>query len=358
MRAAVIGANGYLARNLLKVNEEANYGETAPCGHQAEHMDHAPGYRQIDMTRQEQLEQAIDGCDLVYFFTGKTGTIQGFDTPEEFLGINERMLLRLLTAYRAVGSRAKIVFPSTRLVYRGSDSPLAEDAPKQFLTPYAAQKYACEQYLEMYGRLYGVRYCVMRICVPYGTLVRPVSSYGTVEFFLRQARENGQIRIYGDGSQRRTVTYIGDLCHALWQAGQSAACENDVFNVGGEALSIRELAEKVAEATGARVVESPWPESVWKVESGSTVFDSKKLDEKLCCRPAMTVSKWISEMMNCAQTQSWGGICTMKDTDMKRPGGVFCNHLYTPAATVVCCALFILSAYAGAARKGGAVRCE
>ena len=39
----------------------------------------------------------------------------------------------------------------------------------------------------------------------------------------------------------------------------------------------------------------------------------------------------------------------MKDTDMKRPGGVFCNHLYTPAATVVCCALFILPVYAGAA---------
>lgn len=297
MRAAVIGANGYIARNLLWVNEQAGYAQAEPWGHQPGHLDGASGYRRIDLARQEELEQAIDGCDLIYFFTGKTGTIQGFDAPEAFLELNERMLLGLLRAYRAVGAKAKIVFPSTRLVYQGSDLPLAEDAPKQFLTPYAMQKYACEQYLQMYGRLYGVRYCIMRICVPYGTLVQPVSSYGTLDFFLRQAREQGEISIYGDGSQRRTVTYIGDLCHILWQAGLDDGCAEEAYNVGGEAMSIRELAERVAQATGTRVVSRPWPEQARKVESGSTVFDSEKLDGRLHYEPVMTVERWIEEMI-------------------------------------------------------------
>lgn len=297
MRAAIIGANGYIARNMLTVNSTAHYAETVPCGHSPAHVDGAAGYRMVDLARQEDVEQAIDGCDVIFFFAGKTGTVQGFDEPDEFLDTNERLLLHLLSAYRKINSQAKIVFPSTRLVYKGSDSPLREDAPKEFLTPYAMHKYACEQYLEMYGRQYGVRYCVMRICVPYGTLVRPVSSYGTLDFFLRQARETGQIGIYGDGSQRRTVTYIGDLCHILWQAGLDDQCANDVYNVGGEDMSIRELAQHVARATGAEVVEKLWPEEARRVESGSTVFDAGKLNNLLGYEPQMTVERWIHEMM-------------------------------------------------------------
>ena len=306
MRAAIIGANGYIARNMLAVNNMVHYGEAVPCGHSATHVDGAAGYRMADLSRQADVEQVIEGCGVIFFFAGKTGTVQGFDAPDEFLDTNERLLLHLLSAYRAIGSKAKIVFPSTRLVYKGSERPLREDAPKEFLTPYAMHKYACEQYLEMYGRQYGVRYCVMRICVPYGTLVQPVSSYGTLDFFLRQAWETGQIGIYGDGSQRRTVTYIGDLCHILWQAGLNDACANDVYNVGGEDMSIRELAEHVARATGAKVVEKPWPEEARKVESGSTVFDAGKLNSLLRYESEMTVERWVHEMM----TEKWQKIPT------------------------------------------------
>lgn len=297
MRAAVIGANGYIARNMLAVNRASHYADAFPSGRRQEHVDGAAGYYMADLDRSADAERAIEGCDVIFFFAGKTGTIQGFDAPDEFLDTNERLLLHLLSAYRASGSRAKIVFPSTRLVYRGGDGPLREDAPKEFLTPYAMQKYACEQYLAMYSRQYGARYCVMRICVPYGSLVQPVSSYGTLDFFLRQARKNGQICIYGDGSQRRTVTYIGDLCHILWQAGLYEDCSNDIYNVGGEDISIRELAEYIARSTGARVVEVPWPEEARKIESGSTVFDASKLDGILHYQREMTVERWIHEMM-------------------------------------------------------------
>ena len=297
MKAAVLGANGYIARNFLQVNTVSRYGEVRAFGRSPEQADGFAGYRRIDFDSVTDIEGAIDGCGLIYLFAGKTGTVQGFDEPDSFLDANERLLLHLLNAYRAAGSTAKIVFPSTRLVYQGNDVPLPEDAPKAFLTPYAMQKYACEQYLEMYRRMYGIRYCVLRICVPYGTLVQPVSSYGTLGFFLRQARETGQISIYGDGSQRRTVTYIEDLCRMLWLAGLDEHCVNDVYNVGGEDMSIKELAEQVARATGAEVIGQPWPAAAQKIESGSTVFDAGKLEERLRYKPAMTVERWINEMM-------------------------------------------------------------
>lgn len=124
-----------------------------------------------------------------------------------------------------------------------------------------------------------------------------MSSYGTLDFFLRQARETGQISIYGDGSQRRTVTYIGDLCSILRQAGLQGACVNDVYNVGGEGMSVRELAEHVASATGSTVVGMPWPEAARKIESGSTVFDAGKLDSLLDYQQTMTVERGVMKMM-------------------------------------------------------------
>ncbi len=297
MKAAVIGANSYIARNFIRVNELYGYADAAlyDCGD--EQFDHAAGYRKMDAGRQEEVEQAVADCDLIYFFIGKVGTVQGFNTPDVFLDVNEKLLFRLLNACRAVGTKAKIVFPSTRLVYRGNEASVKEDARKQFLTPYAMQKYACEQYLEMYHRVYGLNYCALRIGVPYGTLVRPVSSYGTLDFFLRQAAERREISIYGDGKQRRTFTCISDLSHILWRAGLCPDCVNDVYNVGGEVLSIREAAEMVAAATQSAVLTKPWPEDALKVESGSTVFDSEKLDRLLGYKAEMTIKQWITEGM-------------------------------------------------------------
>lgn len=153
MRTAIIGANGYIARNMIHVNADAHYADDMVLyGHQAGHIDGAGDYRQLDMNCPEAMEAVVTDAELIYFFVGKTGTLQGFETPELFLELNEGSLLKLLTACKRTGSKAKIVFPSTRLVYRGSEAKQKENAPKQFLTPYAVQKFACEQYLELYHR--------------------------------------------------------------------------------------------------------------------------------------------------------------------------------------------------------------
>lgn len=293
IKAAIIGANSYIARNMVQINLTANYADVYLYGYQPEHMDGVPGYAQIDLTQEEAVEKAIFDCDLIYFFVGKTGTLQGFDIPDMFLDVNEKLLFCLLKTCKRTKTKAKIVFPSTRLVYQGSEYALAEDAKKQFLTPYAIQKYACEQYLEMYHRLYGVNYCILRIGVPYGTLVHPVSSYGTLDFFLNQAFTNRQINVYGSGKQRRTFTYIEDLCHILWEAGLNSSCVNDIYNVCGEDYSIMDIAEKIAQATASSVVEREWPPDALKVESGSTVFNSEKLDKLLKYSLSMSVDKWV-----------------------------------------------------------------
>lgn len=296
MKVAIIGANSYIARNLIYfVNTQQ--ADVNWCLYDAAeaHVDGDADYKQINLLDKESVAQMDLECDLIYMFVGKTGSAVGFEQYELFNNINQTTLLNVIDEYRRQKSQAKIIFPSTRLVYRGQEKPLKEEDEKEYKTIYAINKFACEQYLEAYNRVYGVKYCTLRICIPYGTLIPNASSYGTLEFMLKKATNGDDITLFGDGKQRRTFTYMEDLCDVLWQVGISDDCMNEVYNVGGEDYSLLEVAQMVAGKYGVNVVNVPWPETECLIESGSTVFDSEKLDGVIGNRYRMQVKRWLSE---------------------------------------------------------------
>lgn len=129
--------------------------------------------------------------DTNYFFTGKTGTLDGFTNYDAFIDINEKSLLAFLNEYVRQESKAKIVFPSTRLVYKGADYLLKEDSQKEFKIIYAINKFACEHYLEMFHRNFGVKYVIVLLCLPFRTFIPEASSYGMAEFMIATAKEKG-----------------------------------------------------------------------------------------------------------------------------------------------------------------------
>lgn len=289
---AIIGANSYIARNLYTVLSDQFPGLTiALYDVQDQSLDQRPNYTSLSLVDGD-LSKLDLSVDTVFFFTGKTGTHDGFTNYEAFIDINEKALLTFLNAYVQQGSQAKIIFPSTRLVYRGADQPLAEDAPKEFKTVYAINKFACEQYLDLFHRNFGVNYAIVRLCLPYGTLIPEASSYGTAEFMIRNAKENGVITLYGDGSLRRTLTSMEDLCDDLIQVALSEHCKADVYNIGGEDYSLLEMANLIAKKYGAEVTFVPWPEQAALIESGSTVFDSTKLDQLINKKRLRTFADW------------------------------------------------------------------
>ncbi len=278
MKAAIVGANSYIARNLLYVLKRRKPKcEVKLYDYTETHVDGESNYTKINILDRESVSKIDMDCDAVFMFVGKTGSSEGFDNYGTFVNINEMGLLNLIDEYRRQKSGAKIIYPSTRLVYKGSDKPLCEDAPKEFKTVYAINKFACEQYLEQYGRVYGVKYCIFRICIPYGTLIPGASSYGTVGFMLSRASAGENITLYGDGSARRTFTHIEDVCVNLIEGAFSDKCVNDVFNIGGENMSLKEAAELIAGEYGVKVENVPYPNIAEMIESGDTVFNAGKL---------------------------------------------------------------------------------
>ena len=296
-RALVLGANGYLGRH-LSIELASRGTHVVQSGRQTEPVQSLGSYVTAELSDRAAIAELVRDVDEVYFAAGLTGTSVGFDRYEEFVATNEVGLLHLLDALREQRSHARVVFPSTRLVYRGSQGRLAEDAELEFKTPYAINKFVGEQLLRMYGELFSVRWVAFRVCVAYGEEVggrQP--SHGTVAGYLERARRGEDLVVFGAGDQRRTLTHVADVAALMVEAARDDRSNAEILNIGGpDELSVREIAEAIAAAHGVGVREEPWPALAAQIESGDTVFDSRKLERLIGLRYRHRFHDWLARV--------------------------------------------------------------
>lgn len=276
-RIAIIGSKGYIGKHLqyyLKGLGHSVMGyDIVPC-------DEAD-YIQCDLTDVDSVSKIDTEVDLIFMFAGLTGTYAGFDKAQTYMNVNELALINLLNHIRQSSNRPKVIFPSTRLVYKGAEKPLKEEDEKEAKTIYAVNKLACENILYAYRNSFGIPYTIFRICLPFGNMLSNDYSFGTVGFFIRQARDNGMITLYGNGTQKRTFTSMRNLCEQIVSASLLEESDGEVYNVGGRTYSLHSAAELIAAHYSAEVASIPWPEKDLKIESGSTYFNSSKIEDLL-----------------------------------------------------------------------------
>ena len=95
---------------------------------------------------------------------------------------------------------------------------------------------------------------------------------------IKQAKV-GEITLYGDGTMRRTLTSMEDLCFQIYEAAKRPESNNQIYNIGGNTYMLKEVAEIVAAEYGASIKYIPYPERDLKIESGSTFFDYDKISK-------------------------------------------------------------------------------
>lgn len=278
-RICIIGANGFIGKH-LSTYLSSHYGVGTENYDIVPESD-MPHYTRLDFTKKEELDKLNLNVDYIFMFAGLTGTYAGFDAYEKYISINEIALLNLLDAIRKSEYRPKVIFPSTRLVYKGYDKPLKEEDEKESKTIYAANKLACEGYLQAYHDSFDIPYTVFRICIPYGNLLSSDYSFGTVGFFIKQAKAGKDITLYGGGTINRTFTHMEDLCYQIVEGAMKKESDGQIYNVGGETLSLKQAAEIIAAKFGTNVVGVPWPERDLRIESDHTYFDDTKIQALL-----------------------------------------------------------------------------
>lgn len=292
----ILGANGYIGRHLAYYLNQKGFRVFAydiqpapnpnlPAGIPYEPFDICHNYNRVNFD-----------VDYLFVFSGITGTKNGFEQYKTFIEVNEIGLLNILSMVKEMEKKPKIIFPSTRLVYKGMEQPLLEEAEKESKTIYAANKLACEQYLKMFARCFGIPYTIFRICVPYGNLFDGEFSYGTIGAFLNRAKSGGAITLYGDGEIKRTLTHVVSICQQIADAMVQPESDNQIYNIAGETFSLKEVAEKIAAVYATPVTFIPWNDLDWKIESGSTEFDGHRIESLIQIDSQMSFNKWLESI--------------------------------------------------------------
>ncbi len=277
MKATLVGCNGYLGKHLMAFLQKKGWDIFAYDKDKIPTVQ-TSYYESLELLDKGQIDKVNTEVDFIFYFAGITGTLRAYEDYETYINVNEVGLLNLLDLIKNRKSRARIIFPSTRLVYKGQENtPLKEGAPKEFKTIYALNKWFGEQVIHQYHMYFGIPYNIFRICVPYGNVFSDVYSYGTIGFMLNQARQKHNIRLFGTGQQKRTFTHVQDICHQITQVIEAKESHNQIFNIDGEIYSLSEVANDVAVKFGISVEYTAWPELDEKAESGDTIFDAAKI---------------------------------------------------------------------------------
>ncbi|MCS3827475.1 UDP-glucose 4-epimerase [Salinibacter ruber] len=144
------------------------------------------------------------------------------------------------------------VFASSIAVYGENQVPMHEDMTPSPEDPYGVAKYAIEMDLEAARDMFGLDYVIFRPHNVYGEYQNIGDRYrNVVGIFMNQVLKGEPMTIFGDGTQKRAFSYVGDIIPPIASAPWTNGARNRVFNVGADTpYSVNELAEEVAEVLG------------------------------------------------------------------------------------------------------------
>ncbi len=143
------------------------------------------------------------------------------------------------------------VFTSSIAVYGASpELPMTEQTIAHPEDPYGVAKLAVEQDLRAAKAMFGMDYVIFRPHNVYGERQNIGDKYrNVVGIFMNQILQNKPMTVFGDGTQTRAFSYIGDIAPIMVESIDTPAAYNQIFNVGADQpYTVNELGEAIAAA--------------------------------------------------------------------------------------------------------------
>ena len=135
----------------------------------------------------------------------------------------------------------KVIYPSSAAIFgEPVYLPVDEKHPLNMISPYGISKHTVEHYLDVYFRLYGLKYNALRYSNVYGTRQDSSGEGGVVAIYDEKFRNNEIPTIFGDGEQVRDFVCVKDVAEANLMMIEND--KNGIYNVcTNEKTSINQL---------------------------------------------------------------------------------------------------------------------
>ncbi len=279
-RALITGGLGFigstLARRLCDLGAEVTVVDSLVPEYGG-NLVNLQGYEQSlrinlsDIRDRFSLAVLLKDKEVVFNLAGQTSHLDSMQDPETDLAINGTAQLSLLELCRRVNPGARIVFASTRQLYgRPHYLPVDEAHPIEPVDVNGINKLSAEMYHRLYGQIYDLSTCVLRLTNTIGPRMRIRDARQTfLGIWIRRLLEGDPIEVWG-GEQMRDFNDVEDVVDALLLAAEQSDLPSGPYNLGSrEVLSLRELAQLLIRCHGSgelRII--PYPEERRKIDIG------------------------------------------------------------------------------------------
>ena len=293
--AGFIGS--HLADELLRGGHEVRaLDNLAPQVHgegkRPEYLDEEVELIVGDIRDRDVVRKALDGVDAVFHLAALVGVGQSMYEVKRYTDVNNGGTAVLLEALIEKPVERLIVASSMSLygegLYQTAGGQLVADACRTLeqlrahewelstdqgepLTPiatpetkapslasvYALSKFDQERMCLMIGKSYNIPTVALRFFNIYGPRQALSNPYtGVLAIFAARLLNDKPPLINEDGHQRRDFVHVHDVARACRLSLEVPAAAGQVFNIGsGRNYSVREIAERVADALGRQHIE-------------------------------------------------------------------------------------------------------
>jgi UDP-glucose 4-epimerase len=263
MRILITGGAGFigshLADSLLAADHEVIVLDNLSTGniknlHEASKNEKF-SFLRGDILNRDIVQEALSNVDYCFHYAAAVGVDLILKDPIGSIKTNVQGCENVMQSACEAG--VPVLFASTSEIYgKNSAELLDEDSDRLIGSPtlwrwsYSDAKLD-EAYATALVRLHNFQVKTIR----YFNTVGPRQSefYGMViPNFFKAAIANRNLRIYGDGSQRRVFCHINDAVEGTLSLWNQPRGYGEVFNLGGrEEISILELARKIIKLTNS-----------------------------------------------------------------------------------------------------------
>jgi UDP-glucose 4-epimerase len=319
VRVLITGGAGFvgshLAEALLTRGDEVAVLDNLSTG-SIDNIRHLKGhpkfsYRIDTVANEPLLAEMIDACDTVVHLAAAVGVRLIVEAPVHTIETNVHGTEVVLK--HAAKKKKLVLIASTSEVYGKSlEVPFREDADL-VLGPTGKHRwaYACSKMIDeflalAYWKERKLPVIIVRLFNTVGP--RQTGQYGMViPSFVRQALDGRPITVFGDGTQSRSFTYVGDVVQAVVALINEPAAVGQVFNIGNEQeISIYALAARVKALTGSssEIVRVPYDQAY---EAGfedmpRRVPDISKITRLIGYRPTVQLDEILTRVIEHART--------------------------------------------------------
>ena len=271
MKILVTGGCGFIGSHVVDAYIDAGH-EVIVVDKNKKNINKKAEYVILDLTGNNHNNQNCsieelfekNKFDVVNHHAAQVSAPFSLQDPIEDSEVNTVVTVKLLELCRKHDVK-KFIFSSSAAVYGNPNKlPIIEETQCVPISPYGLSKKIAEEYVRLYGELYGIQYTIFRYANAYGPRQSSSKESCVISVFVKNAVCNDDIVLFGDGLQTRDFVYVKDIVNANLvvldnNVVNSINCRlnnndnnmhNNIINISSNrAVSIKELAEEVKNIT-------------------------------------------------------------------------------------------------------------